>query len=123
MEDPASIDSRSARWQEDGNLPPLAKSTAQAQNTHVVLESSPTTAGKVPRAKAKTAAEDSESEAKQPFSTLALVVPGNILKDDEEEEDGDKKMVPAKAATKKATEFGLSRSLPHKFQTIRPQPR
>ena len=91
--------------------------------THVVLESSPTTAGQVPRAEAKTAAEDSESEANQPFWTLALVVPGYLLKDDEEEEDGDKKMVPAKAATKKATDFGLSRSLSHKFQTIRPQPR
>ena len=74
MEDPASIDSRSAHWQEDGNLPPPAKSTAQAQkgrrflhfcmHTHVVLESSPTTAGKVARAQAKTAAEDSESKAR-----------------------------------------------------------
>ena len=59
---------------------------------------------------------------------------GNLLKDNEAEEDGNKKMVPAKPATKKATDFGfscggqfvaqrLSRSLSHKFQTIRPQPR
>ena len=61
-------------------------------------------------------------------------MPGNLWKEDEEEEDGDKKMVPTKAATKKATDFGfscggqfvaqwVSRSLSHKFQTIRPQPR
>ena len=61
-------------------------------------------------------------------------MPGNLLKEDEEEEDGDRKMVPAKAATKKATENGfscggqfvaqrLSRSLSDKFQTIRQQPK